>query len=368
LKHLCLAASVFLLLLAALPSSAHHVIAAKFDTSKSTHLQGTISKVDWLNPHVHVFIDVKDAKGTFTNWAVELESVVDLERSGFTVNTVKPGDLLVVDGPVARNGSHQIWGNSVTAAGRKIFNVTPATPPVVKKSEPTPHWPDGQPRLGALPGQTGYWAFPSASSLVENGVNVQMDQNGLLKNIADASKVAPFQPWAHDLYVLRQRNYLKDDPMFLNCIPPGGPRQFQSPYGIQFLENRDRQRVFVAMGGANRNYRILFLDGRKQVGLRNGDDDNPLYYGRSVGKFEGETLVIDTKGFNEKFWFSNGGLPHTDQLHLIERFTRTDFDTLKYEVTIDDPGAYTRSWTSSWTMKWVPNQDPAEYFCQDNRP
>ena len=157
--------------------------------------------------------------------------------------------------------------------------------------------------------------------------------------------------------------------MYLTCLPPGVPRMFLSPYGIQFLENRERQRVFVVMGGANRNWRLLYLDGRTAVGQRQGDDDNPLYYGRSVGKWEGDTLVLDVKGFNEKFWFSNGGLPHTQQLQLTEKYTRTDFDTLKYEVTVDDPGAYTRTWTAaSWTMKWVPDQDPPEYFCQDNRP
>jgi len=203
---------------------------------------------------------------------------------------------------------------------------------------------------------------------METGVNAQVDANGLLKNIADASKVAPFQTWARDLYVLRQRNFLKDDPMFVNCLPPGGPRQFQTRYGIQFLENRERQRIFVMMGGANRNWRLIYLDGRAQVGQRQGDDDNPLYFGRSVAKWEGDTLVVDTIGFNEKFWLSNGGLPHTQQLHLTERFSRPSFDTLKYEVTVDDPGAYTRKWSSGWTMSWVPNEDPPEYFCQDNRP
>ncbi len=362
--------AVFILLMI-IPLSAHHVISAKFDPAKTTRLQGTITKVDWANPHVHIFIDVKDAKGVSTNWAVELESVVDLVRSGWTDATVKPGDQLSVEGPVARNGTHQIWGNSVSqgAGGKKLFTVSekPAAAPN-RKSEPAPHWPDGQVRLGATPGQTGYWSNPTAVSLVETGVNVQLDSNGILKNIADAAKIAPLQQWAKDLYVFRQRNLLRDDPMFLNCLPPGGPRQFQTPYGIQFIENRDRQRVFVLMGGANRNWRLIYLDGRAQVGQKQGDDDNPLYYGRSVGKWEGDTLVVDTKGFNEKFWFSNGGLPHTQQLHLIERFSRPDFDTLKYEVTIDDPGAYTRTWSSGWTMQWVPNVDPPEYFCQDNRP
>jgi hypothetical protein len=349
---------------------AHHVINAKFDPAKSTRLQGTVTKVDWLNPHVHVFIDVKDSKGVLKNWAVELESVIDLTRNGWNENTVKPGDVLSVEGPTARNGTHQIWGNSVSlaAGGKRVFTSTAVKNTPSARNEPAPRWPDGQPRLGPMPGKTGYWSSPTAVSLVETGVNVQLDQNGLLRNIADAAKVAPFQQWARDVYVFRQRNSLKDDPMFLNCLPPGVPRQFLTPYGIQFLEDRNRQRIFVMMGGANRNWRLMYTDGRAQVGQRQGDDDNPLYYGRSVGKWDGDVLVIDTKGFNEKFWFSNGGLPHTDLLHLTERFSRPNFDTLNYEVTIDDPGAYTRTWSSSWTMRWIPDEDPPEYFCQDNRP
>ena len=114
----------------------------------------------------------------------------------------------------------------------------------------------------------------------------------------------------------RQRRFLQDDPTFLNCKPPGGPRQFQQPYGVQFVEDRERQRIFVLIGGGNNNFRIIYLDGRGHVGQVGGDDDNPLYYGRSVGKWEGDTLVVDTRGFNEDFWFTNGGLPHTDQLQL----------------------------------------------------
>jgi hypothetical protein len=156
--------------------------------------------------------------------------------------------------------------------------------------------------------------------------------------------------------------------MFQSCLPPGGPRQFHNRYGFQILEQRDRQRIFVMMGGGNRNWRLIYTDGREQRGQRQGDDDNPLYFGRAVGHWEGDTLVMDTIGFNERFWFSNGGLPHTEKLHLVERISRPDFDTLKYEVTIDDTGAYTRSWSSSWTLNWIANEDMPEYFCQDNRP
>src|SRR5262245_31929675 len=185
-QTICGAAIAVLLII--VPLSAHHVIGAKFDPAKTARLQGRITKVDWLNPHVHIFMDVRDASGVGTNWAVELESVIDLTRSGWTETTVKPGDSIAVEGPTARNGTHQIWGEKVSAVpgGKRLFTVTNKPMPAVR-NEPTPKWPDGQPRLGPVPGQTGYWAFPSATSLVETGVNVQTDSDGLLKNIADAA-------------------------------------------------------------------------------------------------------------------------------------------------------------------------------------
>jgi hypothetical protein len=80
---------------------------------------------------------------------------------------------------------------------------------------------------------------------------------------------------------------------------------------------------------------------------------------------EKDTLVIDTVGFNEGFWMSRG-LPHTSQLHLIERFTRTDSNTMKYEVTVDDPGAYTAPWTAGFLLRWEAGTELFEYVCQDN--
>ena len=195
-----------------------------------------------------------------------------------------------------------------------------------------------------------------------------MTTYGLLRNVADAPKVAPMQPWALQIYRQRQQRFLQDDPTFLNCKPPGGPRQFQLPYGVQFVEDRDRQRIFVLIGSGNSNFRIIYLDGRSHAGQVGGDDDNPLYYGRSVGKWDGNTLAVETKGFNEDFWFTNGGLPHTDQLRLMERFTRPDLDTLRYDVTIDDPGAYTRPWSTGWTLRWVAGEELPRHLCQDNRP
>ncbi|PYS56033.1 MAG: hypothetical protein DMG13_01445 [Acidobacteria bacterium] len=347
MRHVVFALATSIALFAAInPLSAHHAIAAKFDPNKPVTLRGFVNEIDWANPHVHVFIDVQDATSV-TSWAIELESPIDLQRSGWSRTTLKPGDGITVQGISARDGSRQAWGNSivVTSTSKRIFTLSSAEPRRDNPSaRPAPRWPDGQPRLGPPPGERGYWGKPSSTALIQAGANVQTDGDGLLRNIADVDKVAPFQRWARDLYELRQRNFLKDDPMFLFCMPPGGPRQFQLPYGIQFLEERDRKRIFVLIGGGNHNWRLIYTDGRAEDPL---DKDFPVYYGRSLGRWEGNTLIVDTKNFNERFWFTNGGLPHSDQLHLIERLSRPDF---------------------AWTLQWVSGEELPPYYCQDNRP
>jgi hypothetical protein len=357
---------VFGLCLAAVPVWAHHSLAAEYDDKKPVTLKGTVTKFEWSNPHVFFYVDVPEAGGSVTNWAVEWASPSELRRVGWTEASLKVGDAVTAEGSLARDGSKQALGKSVVLPGGKKLAEAANGSPVARRGQvakPTPRWADGHPRLGPAPGEKGYWASPSASSMMETTAgNLRMNGDGLLANIADAGKVAPFQPWAKGLYEYRQRNLLKDDPM-VSCLPPGGPRQFHAAGGLQFLEQPDRKRIFVLSGGGNRNWRLIYLDGRTNP---QSEDVSPTYFGYSSGKWDGDTLVVDTVGFNERFWFSNGGLPHTENLHLTERISRPDLNTLKYEVTVNDPGAFTRPWTSSWTLDWQGGQDIEEYFCQDN--
>jgi hypothetical protein len=370
MRHGVASAAVLAMLFGAASLRAQYPLAAKFDLTKPLTLTGTVTQVDWANPYVHVLMKVA-GDPLPTLWAVQVDSPIILANNGWSEASLNPGEAIRVEGYIARNGSKQISGKSVvvTRTGREVYvgvNGTARQRPTA--SGPTPRWPDGRPRLGPPPGETGYWGYPSRNFLIEDGVKVQIGEYGLLNNINDAPRVAPMQPWALGVYRLRQSTHLERDPMLLSCKPPGGPRQFQQIYGFQFVEQPDFKRVFVLLGGGNRNRRIIYTDGRKHLGQIQGNDDNPLFYGIAVARWEGDTFVVDNRQFNEEFWFDNGGLPHTEQLQLTERFTRVDMATMRYEATINDPGAYTRPWKSSWTLSWVPGEETPYFLCQDNRP
>lgn len=355
---------------AVLPASAQHTLAAKFDLTKPMSLTGTVTQVEWTNPNVHVLVKVPHGDAIPELWAVELDSEVILSEHGWSKDALQPGEVVRVDGFAARDGSDQISGNSLVLDQSGVSVLVGANgilPPRPVVSGPTPRKANGQPRLGASPGETGYWGNPSRTAMVEDGVGVKMDAYGLLADIGDAGKVAPFQPWAQGIYEARQRTFLASDPMFLKCLPPGGPRQFQQIYGFQFVEQPEFNRVFVFLGSGNRNRRIIYTDGREPVGQIQGNDTNPVFYGQAVGHWDGDTFVSKAERFNEEFWFDNGGLPHTEQLQLVQRFTRIDKGTLEYSVTVIDPGAYTRPWTSTWTLEWIPGEMPY-FLCQDERP
>jgi hypothetical protein len=252
-------------------------------------------------------------------------------------------------------------GGSSSDSAEATSGQAPATPTASAAS--TPRFDDGTVMLYRMPGELGYWANPSQHALVEKGVTVAMNEQGLLANIDDAAKVAPLMDWSLALYKFRQANGLKDDPVNA-CISPAGPRHLQDPKGFRMIQDRNLDRVYILFGGGNRNWRHINLDGRAAPNI---DEVQSTFFGYSNGHWEGDTLVVESIGFNDRFWFSNGGLPHTPALKLTERFTRPDHDTLVYNVTVDDPRTYTRTWEAEWTLDWVPG-DIDESFCEEGRP
>ena len=148
----------------------------------------------------------------------------------------------------------------------------------------------------------------------------------------------------------------KDDPE-ANCLPTGVPRI--APYPWRIIQTSTH--IFFLFEGNIHSYRQIFIDGRKHP-----EDPDPTWYGHSIGHWEGNTLVVDTIGFNDKFWFDFRGHPHTERLHTIERYTRKDLGILVNEVTIDDPGAYSKPFKVTFTAQLRPGEELLEYICQEN--
>src|SRR5262245_42355181 len=263
-----------------------------------------------------------------------------------------PAALIAQDAGGQRGGGARGAGGGGRGGGRGGRAAQP--------SAPTPHWSDGRVNLDAAPGQKGFWNVMQGNVFGRNGsalpTNLTLDE-------------VPFQDWARAVYDYRVSRQGLDDP-HARCYPAGGMRFFTVPNGLNFIDQPELNRIFLISGETRDWRRIAMEPGRKHP---SEDVIVPSYFGDSIGHWEGETLVVDTVGFNERFWVIRGGLPHTRFLHLTERFTRMDYNTMKYEVTIDDKGAYTRPWTGGWLIPWQtvnydnsPGGEIHEYFCHDN--
>jgi hypothetical protein len=214
-------------------------------------------------------------------------------------------------------------GGSITGAEGNPLSNTRTGP-----SGPVPHMPDGKPDF------SGVWYSPRT---VDPGKPEML-------------------PWAAKLTQERTESHSKDDPES-RCLPAGVPRM--NPFPWKILQTSSV--LAMLFEGNIHTYRQVFLDGRGHP--KNLD---PTWYGHSIGTWEGDTLVIDSTGFNDKFWFDFAGHPHTTQLRVTERFRRRDFGNMDQDITILDPGAYTKPWISKRTVALYVNGEVEEYICNED--
>ena len=231
-------------------------------------------------------------------------------------------------------------------------------------ARPAPRTPDGKIILGSPVGEKGTWmAVDNRIAIPEKpeefgdrdaAANFPTGPGAFPK--AKMSQV-PFQPWARGLFIYRTKHEFEP---YTRCKPAGGARMVATAYGTDFIDVPEQKRIYITQTGGPHSFRPIYMDGRPHP-----KDMDPTYYGHSVGHWEGDTLVIDTVGFNERSWIDLRGMPTTESLHLIERITRPDFTTLRYEITIDDPEAYTAPWTTGMFFRWAPGAEQFEFVCQD---
>ena len=254
-------------------------------------------------------------------------------------------------------------------------------------AQPTPRLADGTVNFGRVPGEKGTWNVPYITNMAMRVVKGP-GSNELVPEIVAAQQAAaaaraggagragggggggrggsksepwmPWMPWSAAVYDYNSINESKYDPEGY-CLPPGGPRMMATPYQMEIIQLPEHKRIMMVFEGATHIWREIYMDGRSFPA-----DLNPTYLGYSIGRWEGDTLVVENKGFNENSWFDYFGHPHTDLMSVTERWTRPSKQTLHYEATVTDPGAYTKPFTVAWDIPWNATAELPEYICQEN--
>ena len=203
-------------------------------------------------------------------------------------------------------------------------------------SGPTPRTAKGKIDL------SGVWQKPYVPDMTKDGKN----QKGFPE--------LPFTPWGeHEwkTYDAAEGDYTGA------CLPFGMTRSMNTPEPMQFMQS-DTSLAFLFE--QNSWFTVVPIDGRKH------GDGIPTWFGDSVGHWEGDTLVIDTVNFNGKTRLDTIGHPHSDQLHLVQKFSRPDLGHLRYEVIVDDPKTFTKTWSNVRTLTLRPDWEMMEYSCEEN--
>ncbi len=218
---------------------------------------------------------------------------------------------------------------------------------------PTPGIPrtaDGKPDLAAPAPRTSD-GKPDLSGLWEKKADKYYN------NIAADLKPGEVQAWADALYQQRKLQFGKDSPE-TQCMPTG-PATIASPY----LESRILQTPsIIAVLNDNLTFRQIFMDGRKLE-----KDPNPTWMGLSVGHWEGDTLVVESNGYNDRTWLDFDGHPHSEDLRVVERYRRRDFGHMEVVATFEDAKIVSHSWTIPVLMELVADKEMLEFVCENEK-
>ncbi len=223
--------------------------------------------------------------------------------------------------------------------------------------QPTPGIPrtdDGKPNLTAPAPRTAD-GKPDLSGLWRPEFNpYNLD---VIQNVKDE---AIFRPEAEALFRKHLADFHATDPI-THCLP-GGPLDVLAAGGIALYRIIQSSNMVVLLYERGVMYRQIFMDGRKLP-----KDPNPTWMGYSVGRWEGDTLVVESAGFNDRSWLDRLGHPHSEDLRVTERFRRVDFGQIHFEITYDDPKTLTRPLTFSLAVNYAPDTEMLETVCENER-
>ncbi|MFP6827805.1 MAG: DUF6152 family protein [Gammaproteobacteria bacterium] len=322
-------------------ANAHHSFGAFYDMDGVVELEGEITSVFWRNPHIRFTLDVVDDSGAVASWDMEAGSVNTLQRFGISEEVISVGSRISVAGPPSRHGLNTMF---------VVFVVPPGGDEVVLN-----------PNLAARIQRPGSEPLPKELALDDEVVADAEDAAVRIfrvwtprsrPNTGSGTHVWPLTPAgqaARDAW-----DPLQDDPA-LRCIPPGIPVAMDNPYPIDFMNRGDT----IIM-------RLEEWDGVRVIHMNadaNADDQRVSHMGFSVGRWEGDTLIVTTTAVDYPF-FDDVGTPQSPDAEIVELFTLSESDTrLDWEATVTDSLNFTEPVTLSGYWGWVPGEQIKPYEC-----
>ena len=362
-RMLCLLA-----LITALPAFAHHSNSA-YRVTEVISLTGTVQEWRWVNPHTWLFVVVEDENGEQQEWALEGRAPGILARAGWNPDVFQPGETVMVYGSPAKDGSAEAIIARVTKADGTILGNSPdyfsgaevPAAPTVASTATTPdfsgvyypHRPGAGGGMGAVTAASsdGPPPPPSRSAPISDGS---------LGRLPHEPKLTPeyMAKWEVIAASLTAGSYEFDNSH--NCLPPGMPSMMAMPYGMEVMQNEEKITFFGEHLDAMRR---VYLDGRQPSEAALND---PTYAGYSTGRWEGDTLVVETVALTTNSYIT-GKTPHSDRMTVHERIRFTEPGILENRVTVRDPVALTEPWEIVYRYRKAsyPNDELREFACAE---
>lgn len=326
-----------LLMIFSVPALAHHSVAANFDASTTVEAEGVIARVAWRNPHILFTITTPDGNDV----DLETHSISIMRRLGAAEPIIEVGDRVRVAGWPSRRGNGLFVNNMLLPSGEEF----------VFKFEPEPAdllWSD------RMWGTTANW-FAESGADSDAGRGIFRVWSTTLVGRSPFFRLADYPLTAQAAAARDAYDPLTDDPL-LNCGAKGMPAIMSNPYPMEFRERGDTIEL-----------RLEEYDTLRTIYMNPATTPAPVpsIYGHSVGRWEGEMLVVETSDIN--WGFFTGGVPLSDDVTLVERFTPTENGgRLEYEVTVTDPATFVEPIVFSRFWVWLPNVSVEPYNCIAN--
>jgi hypothetical protein len=354
-------------LFAAFPTAAHHSNSA-YQVDQIVTLTGTVKEWRWMNPHTWLYMTVEGENGETREWAVEGRPPGILGRAGWSSTILEPGERVTVHASPAKNGDPEGIIARVTKADGTVLGNAPNFNREAEASAARPLAPSAAP-AGARPSFAGVYypaqqgaqaAAPARpSGPLPPPTRSSPTSDGSQGRGPDAPKLTPEYLAKWNVLAASRISGSYEYDNIANCLPPGMPAMMSAAYGMEIMQDEQKITIFSEHQDALRR---IFLDGRKPSATVLAD---PTYAGYSTGRWEGDTLVVDTVALTTKSYI-DGSSPHSEKMTVQERIRWVD-GVLENQITVNDPEALTEPWrvVRRYRKASYPNDELREFACAE---